>query len=261
VSLDGTDWVDVYRYEGEADDTGLPILLRGYDLLTPLVDRLGEESRRGTLYLKIADAYTGTGWGGAVGTGDKVTLIACYGEVDASDDPLDLIGADGTVAPGHAITVTEKQMLLDGETVAEGVSQVTLNTDPTYVKQGAASYRHDGGHICLQANLAEPVDISDYVQDGYLHLWIHVGDAPLSYKDGQIEIGSGGREDVSEWCWYMNAHVTSAGWNELYLPLSGAVNGREPRIDPTAINFIRIYCITADGTKPTVYLDDIYVCK
>ena len=261
VSLDGVDWVDAYRYEGEAGDAGLPIVLRGYDLLTPIVDRLGEESRRGTLYLKIADAYTDTGWGGAVGTGGKVTLIACYGEVDAADDPLDLIGEDGTVDPKLTITVTESLMLLDGETMVEGVTQVTINTDPTYVKEGEASYRHDGGHIYLQANFAQPIDISDYVEDGYLHLWIYVGDTPLAYKDGQIEIGSGGREDVSEWCWYMNAHVTAAGWNELYLPFSTASNGREPRIDPTAINFIRIYCITADGAKPTVYLDDIRVCR
>ncbi|MBO5898520.1 MAG: hypothetical protein J6R04_05875, partial [Clostridia bacterium] len=261
VSLDTQSWVDVYRYEGAKDDQGLPMLMRGYDLLSPLADAMGSESRRGTLYVKIADAYTDTGWGGAVGTGGKVTLIACYGEVDEADDPLDLIGEDGTVDPKLAVAVTEKMMLLDGETLPEGVTQVTVNTDPTYVKEGAASYRHDGGHIYLQVSFAEPIDVSDYVEDGYLHVWIYVGDKPLAIKDGQIEIGSGGREDVSEWCWYMNAHATAAGWNELYLPFSSAVSGKEPPIDPTAIDFLRIYCITADGDKPTVYLDDIYVCK
>lgn len=261
VSLNGTDWVDVYRYEGEASDVGLPILLRGYDLLTPIADQLGEESRRGTLYVKIADAYTDSGWGGAIGTDGKAMLIACYGEVSAADDPLLLIRKDGTVDADATRVITQTMPLLDTECIPDGVTGVALNTDPAYVKKGSASYRHDGGHVWLQVAFAEPVDISDYVEDGYLHLWVYVGDTPLSYKDGQIEIGSGGREDVSEWCWYINAHVTQAGWNELYLPFAGAHNGREPLIDPTAINFMRIYCITEDGTRPTVYLDDIYVCK
>lgn len=260
VSLDKASWVDVYRYKGVSSDTGLAEQLRAYDLLAPIASLLGKE-QKAMLYVKVSDAYTDMGWGGSVGISHPVTLHAVYGEVDADKDPLSIVREDGTADPNRAVVVTQSMSLLNCDTMAEGVSQVALNTDPSFVKEGGASYRHDGGHVWLQVNFAQPIDISDYVETGYLHLWIYVGDTPLSYKDGQIEIGSGGREDVSEWCWYMNAHVTSAGWTELYLPLSGAHEGREPVCDPTSINFLRLYAITADGSKPVVYLDDISVCK
>ena len=110
----------------------------------------------------------------------QVALHAVYGEVNADKDPLDIIRADGSADPSRAIVITEKLAVLDCEALGEGDRYVSLNTDPTYVKEGSASYYHDGAQIWIQVNFAEPIDISDYVEKGYLHLWVYVGETALN---------------------------------------------------------------------------------
>jgi hypothetical protein len=78
VSGDQQSWVTIYAYEGDANDAGLAFEERTYDLLTPINSRLAGISGAGKLYVKIADSYSGTGFGGGVKTNAPVTLVIDY---------------------------------------------------------------------------------------------------------------------------------------------------------------------------------------
>ncbi len=86
VSTNGRTWTCVYAYEGEENDRGLAFEMREYDLFEPLRDELAKKSGHGTLYVKISDAYTATGWGGAVATEQDITMIIDYSGEDLPDD-------------------------------------------------------------------------------------------------------------------------------------------------------------------------------
>ncbi|MBR0442882.1 MAG: hypothetical protein IIX15_00940, partial [Clostridia bacterium] len=78
VSVDQQNWITVYAYEGDPNDSGLPYEHREYDLLAPIKNALLGMSGEGKLYVKIADSYTETGYGGGVKTNAPVTLVLDY---------------------------------------------------------------------------------------------------------------------------------------------------------------------------------------
>jgi hypothetical protein len=145
-------------------------------------------------------------------------------------------------------------MLLDGESIVDGLEKVTL--DHSVVKQGSASLRApDKGQDKLLYILPEPLDVTDYM-DGYLHIAVYVEDASL-LSWGQIELTSSGKFDVQELGWLVPNYIKQDGWNDLYLPIEKASRGGE--FDPTNCNYLRIYVICDSGTYPPMYFDDIYL--
>ena len=106
------------------------------------------------------------------------------------------------------------------------------------------------------------MDVSDYMTDGYLHMWVFVTDYNLATNSGQIELTSSNTCDKNEWRWQVTDYITGTGWNEVFVPLAeGTQNDPSLPFDPTAANFIRIWSSTTDGKFNTMYFDDIYFCK
>lgn len=269
VSTDNANWVDVYRYDGEP--RGLSEAKRTYDLMK-FVDT---NSTSKILYVKVADAYNTDGYGGAVSSSATVTLKVTYagGEGDAfkgekpeptdPTDPTDPVELPEAETPRPDGTVDHKLMVHDCETTEGAVMTwvpVSLNTDKTYVKEGSASWMRSGSTLEYVALNFGPLDISDYMKDGYLHFWVYVTDYNL-VPGGQIELTSSGSADNNEIHWDATTYITGNGWNEVFLPLNqGKENRENAKFDPTAANYIRFFCDTSDGKYNTMYFDDFYFC-
>ena len=138
-----------------------------------------------------------------------------------------------------------------------GVTQATLNTDPTYIKVGTGSLKAGiTGTERLVYAMPGSKDISEY-KKGYLHMWVYINDIKL-LGDGQIELTSGGTCDIEELAWNIQSYVKKSGWNELYLPLSSPSFTTGGKFDPTSCNYLRVYNTwTASDTEPLMFFDDI----
>lgn len=268
VSTDNVNFTDVYRYTNE-EEKGIAFEQRTYELLE-LIDRSTSSTK---LYIKIADSQTENGWGGAVRCDAPITLKVAYeggeGEIIKGE------GATGGEQPEYDGTLEADTFRPEGEIAnvlmvtdcesLQGVRSdwvpVYLNTDTAFVKQGSASLvRQNAMDSQLIALQFDAMDISDYMTNGYLHMWIYVTEYYFR-GDGQIEISSSGHADDNELHWEAVDYIKGAGWNEIFVPLSAGVENREEKpFDPTAVNFIRIFCGTTDGKYHTVYIDDIYFC-
>ena len=269
VSTDGEYFTDVYLYDN-SQVQGLPFEQHSYELL-PLIDCTSTEP--GMVYVRISDSSTDDGYGGAVRCDAPITLKVAYeggeGEIVKGE------GATGGEQPEYDGTLEADTFRPEGEIAnvlmvsdcesLQGVRSdwvpVYLNTDAAFVKQGSASLvRQNAMDSQLIALQFDAMDISDYMASGYLHMWVYVTEYHL-YGDGQIEISSSGHADDNELHWKAVDYIKGAGWNEIFVPLSQGVENRaEKPFDPTAVNFIRIFCGTTDGKYHTVYFDDIYFC-
>ena len=152
-------------------------------------------------------------------------------------------------------------LLEDCETLDHVLSdEVTLNTDPAFIKKGRASLRTETkSEVKLELRLPE-TDASDYKDYGFLHMWVYVDDISYLGVGGQIELCSGGANDTGERYWTVPAYVKKSGWNELWLPIHRSIlSPAQPLHDPTHINYIRFY--TSGSSAPTMYFDDIYLCN
>ncbi|MBO5898378.1 MAG: hypothetical protein J6R04_05135 [Clostridia bacterium] len=155
--------------------------------------------------------------------------------------------------PGEVVS-GEKTMLLDCDAVSDGVLNVELNTDATYVKQGAGSLKTVQGNERIIYSF-DPLDITAY-DGGYLHMWVYVSDMTI-IPGGQIELCSGGTCDSGEMRWSFKDNIKQNGWNELWLKVTtdncAAATGIT---DLKGVNYLRVY--TGNAAELQVYFDDIY---
>ena len=145
-------------------------------------------------------------------------------------------------------------VILDGEKQVTDVNYATPNKDAAYIRSGNGSYK--GGEQVRLTYLFDAIDVSGY-EGGFLHLSVYVkGFDKLS--GGCVELTSSGQPDVFEMSWQIKNFIRHEGWNELWLPVCLLTpycsNGNAP--DLTAVNFIRVYTNSADGS--VMYFDDIY---
>ncbi len=166
-------------------------------------------------------------------------------------------GKDTVVADTDRLPVTGCETL-------DRTSGVTLNKDAKYVKEGTASWRHH--HEGTETDVVfsyrfNATDVSDYMEDGYLHMSIYITDPLHIFWGGYIELTSSGQADVQELSWAFVSHVAQPGWNEIYLPLNYAkLAGGD--FNPSSANFIRVYTTyTKKGDTIDYYIDNIYFCK
>ncbi len=75
VSTDGSNWEEVYCYQGSAGDKGLGRQTRTYDLTAHITEK---SAMKGTLYVRITDAYPTGGFGGAVSKEAPTILTVEY---------------------------------------------------------------------------------------------------------------------------------------------------------------------------------------
>jgi hypothetical protein len=134
-----------------------------------------------------------------------------------------------------------KLVLFDCET---GDGKLLLTKNPAYIKQGEGAWRVSGaggGSSNLTVTF-DPLDISSFMEDGYLHMWVYV-DGKLRIKEGQIELSSSGTCDVQEIYWNTGTYLRE-GWNELRLSLASATWKESSKFDPTCLNYLRVYFFT-----------------
>ena len=87
-------------------------------------------------------------------------------------------------------------------------------------------------------SFSTPYDPGIIEKNAALQFWYYIDDASKIGTSNQIELGSGGIQDVDEYNWKLNGRV-SDGWNYLSLKLSEA--GKKGNPDLSAINWFRIY--------------------
>ncbi len=137
-----------------------------------------------------------------------------------------------------------------------GAGGMRMVTDPDNIKEGSGAWWvKDNNLVVLSVKYNEPLNVSRYVEDGYLHLWLWVSDASV-LTNGQIEITSGGDCDKNEFNWAATAYIKKDGWNELYLPLSAA-GSTGGAFNANAMNYFRIYVFPQEGKTVDYYIDDI----
>lgn len=229
VSTDGENYTTVYCYESDdPDDRGLPRSKRTYDLLGFVdIDQCK------TLYVRIADAYTQNGWGGAIAATEPVSLKVTY--------------IKPTIAQLNAaeMTPTEHCMPVFGCNSEWGGGYVLDTTDQN-AGYAALSLTLRAGDTLGQTMLEQPVDARGmdtlefdlYVSD------TAVFDLPFS---GYLTLSSAGSKDAAAVRWSIRALFAAieqkqSGWNHVVLPISSAsiVNGGGGSFNIGAINHISL---------------------
>jgi hypothetical protein len=93
----------------------------------------------------------------------------------------------------------------------------------------------------FKKSFSPPIETRATIENGYLQFWYYVSDVTKFDSKNQVEIGSGGKNDVDEFNWNIHSKLTN-GWNLLKLKFSEAgisPSGANP--DLRAINWMRIY--------------------
>ncbi len=158
---------------------------------------------------------------------------------------------------------TEKKTVLNCDS-ASGIGDAVLTKKAEWVEEGkAALYKHHKGSgidVILWTKLS-PIDVSDFVDGGYLHLSVWITDASLLTWGGQIELTSSGTCDQQELAWSPAVFITHDGWNDIYLPFETALeNGGS--FDPTRANFFRLFLnFGAASSECDVVVDNVFVCR
>jgi arylsulfatase A-like enzyme len=93
----------------------------------------------------------------------------------------------------------------------------------------------------FQKSFNPPIETRATKENGYLQFWYYVSDVTKFDNNNQVEIGSGGKNDLDEFNWNLNGKVSN-GWNLLKLYFRDAgISPSEGSPDLSAINWIRIY--------------------
>ncbi len=206
VSTDGKTWAEVYRYEGSASDHGLTRIKRAFDL-TKLIDT---ETVR-TIWLRISDSYTESGFGGAISANEWVVLDVAYTrdgqELTPENFPIVVCECDDlTGFSGHPLNVETGHSLTGGVSIGGTISGAFATSGDAYLMQ----YISD-----------ETKDVSSM---RYFNFYLYVSDASkLNGTDFALELGSAEGVDHCESegrFVFSNLHD---GWNLMQIPLSALV--------------------------------------
>jgi hypothetical protein len=128
--------------------------------------------------------------------------------------------------------------------------------DPAFVKEGVGAwYMQKIGWLACPVYLPT-TDISSYMSNGYVHLWVYVEDA--SALTGMVELTSSGTHDSDEISWSIEKYLTQDGWNELRLPLNNP-DATSGTFDATKLNYFRLYLHSKNGGNVSVVLDDVRI--
>jgi lysophospholipase L1-like esterase len=114
-----------------------------------------------------------------------------------------------------------------------------LSVNTTDKKEGTSSLQSIGsGTLEFQKVFATPYNSGASAATGSVQFWYYVSDVSQLGAANQIELGSGGTNDVNEYNWNIGPLVN--GWNLITKPFSaaGTTNG-VPNLN--AINWLRVY--------------------
>jgi lysophospholipase L1-like esterase len=149
-------------------------------------------------------------------------------------------------------------LYLDHADAATGwASGNTLTVNTTDKKEGTGSLQSVGsGTLEFQKTFATPLNSGASAATGSIDFWYYVSDVTKFGTSNQIELGSGGTNDVSEYNWNIGSLVN--GWNHITKSFSSAgTTGGTPNLN--AINWFRIY--HAKTASITTKVDGIQIIK
>ncbi|GJM63241.1 T9SS type A sorting domain-containing protein [Persicobacter diffluens] len=88
-------------------------------------------------------------------------------------------------------------------------------------------------------------------ENAQLNFWYYIDDVSQLQMDGQIEIGSAGKADESEYYWRLSDLSLQNGWNAISLEVSAAflTNGGA---DLNALNWFRIYSVKSGSVTTRI---------
>ena len=106
-----------------------------------------------------------------------------------------------------------------------------------------------------------PVDISSYMEVGYLSFYFYCPDRDNLGTQLCVELTSSGTWDQNEiTVLHLESYVQKDGWNEIKIPLSTFVrgSGSSSLFNPTSCNFFRLFTLNSESH---FYLDHIMITK
>jgi hypothetical protein len=113
---------------------------------------------------------------------------------------------------------------------------LTVNTGDK--KEGTGALQSAGSSTLEFQKVFTPVNTGATVSNGSIQFWYYVSDVTQLGASNQVEIGSGGTNDVNEYSW--NIGPLTNGWNLITKTFSSAsLTGGTPNLN--AINWFRIY--------------------
>lgn len=114
----------------------------------------------------------------------------------------------------------------------------TLSVNTTDFKEGAGSLQSAGSGTDEFKKAWTPYNTGATAATGYIRFWYYVSDVTQLGTANQVELGSGGVNDVNEYNWNIGTLVN--GWNLITKTFASAgTTGGTP--DLNAINWFRIY--------------------
>ena len=162
----------------------------------------------------------------------------------------------------YEYTVIDRISVGDEESPASEAGS-SVNTDPTYIKDGSYSHKHDPQRTnqteVIYYREFEEIDISQFInENGYLHMWVWIEEMGTHLWGGAIEISNGNPENQARY-WVPTSCITHQGWNELWLPLESAFE--RGGYSGQRVNCIRIYTESSVFLEQEItYFDDVYFC-
>jgi hypothetical protein len=244
-----------------------------------------------TVQVTITMQNTGTTtWTKAAGY--KLASVFPEGNVTWGSNSIDLEDADA-IAPGQSKTfafnvtapATENIYSFQWKMIQDGVDYFGQSTENRLINVGGASYMLDdcdtltgwnssttlilnnidkqegdnslqftgSGDVEYRKVFSPAYNSSINEEDAVLQFWYFVSSATRMSSSNQVELGSGGTNDVDEYFWTLTGLQT--GWNLISLKLRDAAKTGNP--DLTAINWFRLYNVKS-GTVRT-RIDEIQI--
>ena len=118
------------------------------------------------------------------------------------------------------------------------VSANTLSLNASDKKEGSGSLQSAGSSTLDFQKVFSPLNTGATAINGSIRFWYYVSDVSLLGPNNQVELGSGGANDVNEYNWDIGP--LSNGWNLIAKTFASAgTTGGAPNLN--AINWFRIY--------------------
>ena len=129
-------------------------------------------------------------------------------------------------------------MLDDCDALTDWNSSTTLTLNNTEKKEGNSSIQFSGStDVEFRKVFSTAYSSTINENDAVLQFWYFTTNASRMGSSNQVELGSGGTNDVDEYFWTITGLKT--GWNLISLKLRDAAKSGNP--DLTAINWFRLY--------------------
>lgn len=148
-------------------------------------------------------------------------------------------GFFGESSQNRLINVGGSDTMLDNCDSASGwESSSTLILDTADKREGTASLQfRGGGDVEFRKVFTTPYNANISEENAVLQFWYYISNASRLSSSNQVELGSGGTNDVDEFYWSLSNLKT--GWNLVTLRTSEATKVGSP--DLSAINWFRLY--------------------